>query len=239
MRHALLLLALTALLEAKPAGKDDPMSPFAWGRNLPTYEGKQVRTAVLTLEDPGLAKADAPAAAIRILGGNERGDDGGTILVLLPPGRLQSFAEEFSSKAKGASKGGFGSVAKSKVVQGTFVRIQGEPALLVDLPAASAAQLPKPSELLAAQKGEATSAALQPSKPGWTRKAFLVSQLDQRGKPETTRELQRLVDLENARAARAKEPRTSVRDLTQRARAGETVVIDDPKAKVEWLLAWQ
>lgn len=235
----ILLALLAAAASARPTKKDDPMSPDAWARATATYENKAVRTAVLVVEEPGLVAGDAPAAAVRILGGNDKGEEGGPIIVLMPAARFQAFTSTYSQKDAGKGRSGFGVVAKARVAEGTFVRVQGEPALLWQLPASALAGLAKPSEILAAQAARAREGQMRPAKDGWTRKPFLVSRLDQRGQPETTRELQRLVDLENARAARAKEPRTSVRELRDRASNGENVVVEDPKAKVEWLVTWQ
>lgn len=235
----LLLLTLAAAVAARPTRKDDPMSPDAWAKAGATHEGKAVRTAVLVIEEPGLVAGDAPAAAVRILGGNDKGEEGGPIVVLLPAARFGEFTSTYSQKDTGKGRSGFGAVAKSRVVEGVFVRIQGEPALLWQLPASAAQGLAKPSDLLAGQAALARGEQMKPARAGWTRRSFVVSRLDQRNQPETTRELQRLVDLENARAAKAKEPRTSVRELSQRTRDGDTVVVEDPKAKVEWRITWK
>lgn len=240
MRHLSLLLtcAATALL-AKPAKKGDPMAPDTWKAAPAAFEGKPVRTAVLGLEEPGLVAGDAAAGAVLIHGGTEQDDTGGDIIVLVAPGSFQKFVENYSTRQLGGGRGGFGAVSKAKVAAGTFVRIQGEPALLVDLAAAAAASLPKPSELLKAQADLARGEQLKPSRDGWQRKPFLLSQLDQRGAAETTRELQRLVDLANAQAAKDKSGRVTARDLVAAAKSGESRVIADEKAKVEWLLTWR
>lgn len=234
----LLLLLAVASVAARPTKKGDPMSPSTWAAAPATYEGKPVRTAALLVEEPGLVAADAPAAAVRILCGNEKGEEGGPIIVLMPADRFEGFVRTYSQRDKGKG-GAFGATARSRVIEATYARVQGEPALAYQLPAASLQALPKPSEILATQLARATGEQLKEAKPGWTRKPFLVSQLDKRGKPETTRELQRLVDLANAKAAQAKEPRTSVRELTDRTRSGERILVEDPKAKVEWLVTWQ
>ncbi len=234
----LLLALLAATVAARPTKKGDPMSPSTWASAPATYEGKPVRTTALLLEEPGLVAADASAAAVRILCGNEKGEEGGPIIVVMPPDKFEAFTKTYSKRDRGKA-GAFGSAARSRVIEGTYVTIQGERALAYQFPAAGLQGLPKPSEILAAQLRAATGEELKSAKPGWSRKAFLVSQLDQRGKPETTRELQRLVDLANARAIQAKEPRTSVRELTDRAKSGEKVLVEDPKAKVEWLVTWQ
>ena len=238
MSLRLLFLLLAATVAARPTKKGDPMSPSTWASAPATYEGKPVRTTALLMEEPGLIAADAPAAAVRILCGNEKGEEGGPIIVVMPPDKFEAFTKTYSQRDKGKG-GAFGAVARSRVIEATYVTIQGERARAYQLPTAAAQALPKPSELLAAQLARATGEQLKAAKPGWTRKPFLVSRLDQRGKPETTRELQRLADLANAKAIQAKEARTSVRDLTERARSGEPIVIEDPKAKVEWLVTWQ
>lgn len=235
MRATLLLLA-AALAHAKPARKGDPMAPDTWAAAAAVHEGKPVKTAALRLEEPGLVEADAPAAALRLLGGNEQGEEGGLVIVLVPAGQFQSFAETYSKMEAGKGRGGFGAVAKPRVVSGTFARVQGEPALLVGIPAASAAKLPKPSELLAAQLARAREAELKPVREGWQRKPFLLSRLDQRNQPETTRELQRLCDLANARD---KTRRLTTREAIRLARDGERIVVEDEKSRTEWLLTWE
>ena len=234
----ILLILLAAVASARPTRKGDPMSPSTWAAAPATHEGKPVRTTSLLMEEPGLVAADAPAAAVRILCGNDKGEEGGPIIVLMPADKFETFAKTYSQKDKGKG-GSFGAVARSRVIEATYVTVQGERALAYQLPPAALQGLPKPSELLSAQLARATGEQLKAAKPGWTRKPFLVSQLDKRGKPETTRELQRLVDLANARAVQAKEPRTSLRELSDRAKSGESVVVEDPKAKVEWLVTWQ
>jgi hypothetical protein len=234
----LLLALVAATVAARPTKKGDPMSPSTWASAPATYEGKPVRTTALLIEEPGLVAADAPAAAVRILCGNEKGEEGGPIIVVMPADKFESFTKTYSQRNKGKG-GSFGAVARSRVIEATYVTIQGERALAFQLPPASLQGLAKPSELLAAQLRAATGEQLKDARAGWTRKPFLVSQLDQRGKPETTRELQRLADLANAKAAKDKEPRTSVRELTDRAKSGERILIEDPKAKVEWLVTAQ
>lgn len=231
------LIAAGAL--AKPAKKGDPMAPDTWKATPAAFEGKTVRTAVLGLDEPGLVAGDAPAAAVLIRGGNEQEDTGGEIVVVIAPGSFQKFVETYSTRQMGGGRSGFGALSKARVAGGTFVRIQGEPVLLVDLAPAAAAGLPKPSEMLRTQAELARAEQLKPSREGWQRKPFLLSRLDQRGAPETSRELQRLADLANAQAAKDKTPRANSRDLVAAAKSGETRVIADEKAKVEWLLTWK
>lgn len=240
MRLACLCLTLVAALAtAKPARKGDPMAPDTWKAMPAAHEGKPVRTAVLGLEDPGLVAGDATAAAVLIHGGNEQDETGGDIIALVSRDGFQRFTETYSSRQIGSNRGGFGALSKARVAGGTFARVQGEPVLLVDLTVAAAAQLPRPGELLKAQAELARAEQLKPSRDGWTRKPFILSQLDQRGAAETTRELQRLVDLANAQAAKDKSARTSVRELVASAKSGESRVIADEKAKVEWFVTWK
>lgn len=240
MRHCTWLLCLfAALVMAKPAKKGDPLAPDTWKASPSAFEGKKVRTAVLGLDDPGLVAGDATAVAILIHGGNEQDETGGDIIVVMAPGSFQAFTENYSARQIGGGRSGFGAVSKAKVATGVFTRIQGEPALLVDLTLAAAAQLPKPSELLKAQAELARDEQLKPSRDGWQRKAFILSRLDQRGSIETTRELQRLTDLANALATKEKSPRTSARELIAACKAGEIRIIFDEKAKIEWLLTWK
>lgn len=240
MRSAILIACMLAVgAHAKPAKKGDPMAPDTWRASPAAFEGKSVRTAVLGLEDPGLVAGDAPAAAVLIRGGNEQEDTGGEIIVLVAPGSFQKFVETYSTRQVGGGRSGFGALSKARVAGGTFARVQGEPVLLVDLAPAAVAGLSKPSEMLRTQAELARGEQLRPSRDGWQRKPFLLSRLDQRGATETSRELQRLADLANAQAAKDKSPRTSARDLVAAAKSGETRVIADEKAKVEWLLTWK
>lgn len=237
MRQALMLLVAVTTLVAKPAKKGDLMAPQTWAASPALFEGKAVKTAVLRMADPGLVAGEAPAAVVEIQGGNDQGDEGGLLRVVVPLDKFQSFTAHYSQMEAGKGRTGFGVVAKPRVLQGIFVRIQGEPSLLVDLPATAAATLPKPSELLQAQLQRSREQTLQPVREDWSRRPFLTSRLDQRQQPETSRELQRLADLANAAKTKS-EPRTSTRDLVQRTKAGESVVIEDPKTKIEWLLTW-
>ena len=236
MRLLLTILALAATLGAKPARKGDPMAPDTWAANPAAFEGKAVRTAAIRLEEPGLVAGDAPAAALRMEGGNEQGETGGAVFVLVPPAQFQAFAETYSRMEAGKGRSGFGVVARHKVVSGSFARVGGEPTLLVGIAAAATAGMPRPSELLAAQLARAREALLKPSREGWRRKPFVLSRLDQRNQPETTRELQRLCDLANAAD---KSRRLTARDVIRRAREGEQLVLDDEKARTEWLVTWE
>lgn len=236
MRLTLPILALAATLAAKAARKGDPMAPDSWAANPAAFEGKTVRTAAIRLEEPGLVAGDAPAAVLRMEGGNEQGDTGGVVLVLVPLAQFQSFAETYSRMEAGKGRSGFGAVARHKVVTGTFARVAGEPALLVGLAPAATAGMPRPSELLGAQLARAREAQLKPPREGWQRKPFLLSRLDQRNRPETTRELQRLCDVANAAD---KSRRLTPREVIRRAREGEQVVLPDEKARTEWLATWE
>lgn len=236
MPAVLLALLAAATLAAKPARKGDPMAPETWAAAPAAHQGKQVRTAALRLEDPGLVAGDAPAAVLRLEGGNDKGETGGVILVLVPLGQFQSFAETYSKMEAGKGRGGFGAIAKPRVVEGTFAVVAGEPALLVGISAEIAGRLPKPSALLKAQLDRAREEQLKPVRPGWERKPFLLSRLDQRNQPETTRELQRLCELANAED---KTRRLTAREAVRLAREGELLVVPDAKAKVEWLLTWE
>ncbi len=235
----LTLIFAATVAAAKPAKKGDPLAPDTWKASPATFEGKSVKTAVLGLDDPGLVAGDATAAAVLIRGGNEQNETGGEIIALVSPSGFQKFVETYSTRQMGGGRSGFGAISKARVLGGTFARVQGEPVLLIDLPASAFAAATKPSEMLRAQAELARSEQLKPSRDGWQRKPFLLSRLDQRGATETTRELQRLADLANAQAAKDKSPRMSARDLVAAAKSGETRVIEDPKAKVEWLLTWQ
>lgn len=236
MRAVLPIVLCAALLGAKPARKGDPMAPDTWIAAAANYEGKTVRTAALRLEEPGLVETDAPAAAIRLQGGNEQSETGGSIIVLVPASGFQAFTETYSSMEAGKGRSGFGVVAKHRVLSGTFVRIQGEPVLLVGIAANATAKLAKPSALLVAQLARAREADLRPSREGWQRRPFLLSRLDQRNQPETTRELQRLCDLANARDSSR---RLTSREVIRQVREEGKMVLLDDKAQTEWLLTWE
>lgn len=236
MRLLVPTLLVAATLAAKPARKGDPMAPETWIAAPAAHQGKPVRTAAMRLEDPGLVAGDAPAAALRLEGGNDRGETGGAILVLVPVGQFQSFAETYSKMESGKGRSGFGAIAKPKVLSGTFALVAGEPALLVGISAEAASRMPKPSELLGEQLARAREELLKPSRPGWHRKAFVLSRIDQRNQPETTRELQRLCELANAAD---KTRRLTPREAVRIAREGERVVVPDEKSRTEWLLVWE
>ncbi|GBL44118.1 hypothetical protein EMGBD4_16170 [Verrucomicrobiota bacterium] len=74
-----------------------------------------------------------PAAAVRILTGNEKEEAGGAIIVLLPLEKFQAFVANFSSRQLGASRSGFGALSKAKVVAGTYGTVKGEGVLLYEL----------------------------------------------------------------------------------------------------------
>lgn len=230
-----LLLVAAALAALTPnARKGDPFAADTWRATPAAFEGKPVKTAVLGLEEPGLVASDAPAAAVRILSGNEKDEAGGAIIVLLPPEKFQAFVANFSARQLGSNRSGFGALSKAKVVAGTFVTVNGEGALLYELDAKAAKDLPKPSELLATQLKTA-----DPTRPGWTRKEFNLAKLGTLGAPETPREWERLQALRLAKAGKDKSQRRKAAELIAAVKAGEPTRIDDEAAKVEWVLVWR
>ena len=229
----LLLVATLAALTPN-ARKGDPFAADTWRATPAAFEGKPVKTAVLGLEEPGLVASDAPAAAVRILSGNEKDEAGGPIVVLLPPEKFQAFVANFSARQLGSNRSGFGALSKAKVVAGTFVTVNGEGALLYELDAKAAKDLPKPSELLATQLKTA-----DPTRPGWTRKEFNLAKLGTLGAPETPREWERLQALRLAKAGKDKSQRLKAAELIAAVKAGEPTRIDDEAAKVEWVLVWR
>ena len=229
----LLLVATLAALTPN-ARKGDPFAADTWRATPAAFEGKPVKTAVLGLEEPGLVASDAPAAAVRILSGNEKDEAGGAIIVLLPREKFQAFVANFSARQLGSNRSGFGALSKAKVVAGTFVTVNGEGALLYELDAKAAKDLPKPSELLATQLKTA-----DPTRPGWTRKEFNLAKLGTLGAPETPREWERLQALRLAKAGKDKSQRRKAAELIAAVKAGEPTRIDDEAAKVEWVLVWR
>ena len=233
MTGPLLLVAALAALTPN-ARKGDPFAADTWRATPAAFEGKPVKTAVLGLEEPGLVASDAPAAAVRILSGNEKDEAGGAIIVLLPPEKFQAFVANFSARQLGSNRSGFGALSKAKVVAGTFVTVNGEGALLYELDAKAAKDLPKPSELLATQLKTA-----DPTRPGWTRKEFNLAKLGTLGAPETPREWERLQALRLTKAGKDKSQRRKAAELIAAVKAGEPTRIDDEAAKVEWVLVWR
>jgi len=234
MTAPLLLLAAACLAAAPNARKGDPFAADSW-RAAPTqFEGKPVKTAVLGLEEPGLVASDAPAAAVRILTGNEKDEAGGAIVVLMPPAKFPAFVANFSARQLGSNRGGFGALSKAKVVAGTYATVKGEGVLLHELDPKAVQDLGKPSELLAAQRKTA-----DPGRPGWTRKEFNLAKLGATGAPETTREWERLQALLLAKAGKDKSQRRKAAELIAAAKANEGFRIEDEAAKVEWTLVWR
>ncbi len=230
-----LLLFAAALAALTPnARKGDPFAADTWRATPAAFEGKPVKTAVLGVEEPGLVAGDAPAAAVRILSGNEKDEGGGPIIVLMPPEKFQAFVANFSARQLGANRSGFGALSKAKLVAGTFATVKGEGALLYGLDPKAAKELAKPSELLAAQLRTA-----DPTRPGWTRKEFNLAKLGALGAPETTREWERLQALLLAKAGKDKSQRRKAAELIAGAKAGEGTRIEDEAAKVEWILVWR
>ncbi len=244
MRLALLAVALLTgtLAWAAPrsaAKKGDAMAADSWRAAATSFEGKAVKTNALELQNPGLVSGDAPAAAVKILSGNDKDETGGEVIVLMPPDRFQDFVANFSQRQLGSNRGGFGALSKAKTVNGTFVTIKGEGALLFGLDAKQAKALGKPSEILAAQLQLAKDGA-QATKPGWTAKEFNVAKVGAAGAPETAREWERLQGLLAAQTQAAKQPRWKSKELIDALKAGTPrLTVEDPAAKVEWTLVWR
>jgi hypothetical protein len=234
MTGPLLLLAAACAALTSNARKGDPFAADTWRATPAQFEGKPVKTAVLGLEEPGLVESDAPAAAVRILTGNEKDEAGGPIVVLMPPDKFQAFVANFSARQLGSDRGGFGALSKAKVVAGVYATLQGEGALLHELDPKVAKDLGKPSEILAAQLKSAA-----PKRPGWTSKEFNLAKLGALGAPETTREWERLQALLLAKAGKDKSRRRKPSELIAGAKAGEGFRIEDEAAKVEWTLVWR
>ena len=235
-----LLSGALALAAARPAArKGDPMAADSWRAAATAFEGKAVKTNALEVAEPGLVAGDAPAAAVRILSGNDKDEAGGEIIVLMPPDRFQDFVANFSQRQLGSNRGGFGALSKAKTVAGTFTTLKGEGTLLFGLDAKEAKSLAKPSELLAAQLQLAKDGA-KPTKPGWTAKEFNVAKVGTAGAPETAREWERLQGLLAAQTQAAKQPRWKSKELTDALKAGTPrLTVEDPAAKVEWTLVWR
>jgi hypothetical protein len=244
MRLALLASCLlaAALAGAAPrptAKKGDPMAADTWRAAAAATEGKAVKTNALEVAEPGLVSGDAPAAAVKILSGNDKDEAGGEVIVLMPPDRFQDFVANFSQRQLGSNRGGFGALSKAKTVAGTFATIKGEGALLYGLDAKEAKALAKPSEILAAQLQLSKDGA-KPTKPGWTAKEFNVAKVGAAGAPETAREWERLQGLLAAQTQAAKQPRWKSKELIDALKAGSPrLTVDDPAAKVEWTLVWK
>jgi hypothetical protein len=234
MTGPLLLLAAACAALTPNARKGDPFAADTWRATPAAFEGKPVKTAVFGVEEPGLVESDAPAAAVRILTGNEKDEAGGPIVVLMPPDKFQAFVANFSARQLGSNRSGFGALSRAKVVAGVFATVQGEGALLYELDPKVAKELGKPSELLAAQLKLAA-----PARPGWTRKEFNLAKLGAPGAPESSREWERLQALQLAKAGKDRSQRRKAAELIAGAKAGEGFKIEDEAAKVEWTLVWR
>lgn len=215
------------------------MAADSWRAMATTFEGKAVKTNALEVHNPGLVSGDAPAAAVKILSGNDKDETGGEIIVLMPLDRFQDFVVHFSQRQLGSNRGGFGALSKAKMVSGTFLTIKGEGALLFGLDAKEAKALGQPSEILAAQLQLAKD-GVKATRPGWTAQEFNVAQVGAAGAPETVREWERLQGLLAAQTLAAKQPRWKNKELLDALKAGTPrFTVEDPAAKVEWSLLWK
>jgi len=223
------------------AKKGDPMAADTWRATPSAWENKDVKTAVLEVLDFGVTTSDAPAAAVRIETGTSQDENGGVIIVLLPPERFSDFISNFSAREMGGNRSGFGSLSHAKTFTGTYVTVQGEGVVFYHLDPKVAAKLPKPSVLLQnqlkADKSNPTPATAE--RPGWKQKEFNVAQVGKPGAPETAREWDRLQGLLAQQTAKEKQPRWKTKELQETLQDGRNIIVNDENAKVEWTLVWR
>lgn len=147
-----LMLSSVVLAANRPlAKKGDAMVADTWRANAKQFEAKAIKTAVLSIEPPGLVSSDAPVAAVRILTGNQKDEVGGTIIVLMPLEEFQNFVAQFSQREIGSRRDGTLLGASFPVMNGIYVIIQGEGAALYQLKPEVVLKLSKPSKILADQ----------------------------------------------------------------------------------------
>ncbi len=218
------------------AKKGDPMAADTWRATPANFENKEVKTGVLEVLDFGAVPSDAPVAAVRIQTGTNQDENGGNIIVLMPPEKFSDFVANFSTRQLGANRGGFGSLSKAKTLTGTYVTVQSEGVLCYGLDAKTTKGLPKPSVLL--QNQLTLNQAANNTRPGWKQLEFNVAQVGKTGAAETTREWDRLQTLLAQQTAKDKQPRWKAKELQDALKDGRAITVSDETAKVEWVLVW-
>ncbi len=147
-----LLVASSVLAANRPlAKKGDTMVADTWRANPKQFEAKAIKTAVMSLEPPGLVSSESPVAAVRILTGNQKDEVGGNIIVLMPLEEFQDFVGRFSQREIGSRRDGTLLGASYPVMNGIYVTIQGEGVALYKLKPELVQKLGKPSKILAEQ----------------------------------------------------------------------------------------
>lgn len=154
MKKLSLLLVASSLLAtpawaAKKKLSKDPAHAEAWVADPKTYEGKKVTTSVVAVGDIGMISTASKYAVIPVVTGTSGGISGDTVNVLVATTKAEAFVKSLEPKrVKGG--GAFGSKTAYTAITGTFLILQGEPALVIDevKPEVKAV---KPSALLAKQ----------------------------------------------------------------------------------------
>lgn len=147
-----LLIGSAVLAANRPlAKKGDAMVADTWRANPKQFEAKAIKTAVMSLESPGLVSSEAPVAAVRILTGNQKDEVGGNIIVLMPLEEFQDFVGHFSQREIGSRRDGTLLGASFPVMNGVYITIQGEGVVLYKLKPELVQKIDHPSKILAGQ----------------------------------------------------------------------------------------
>lgn len=163
MRKVLPLLFVALCLGASPAGaatsakkaSKNPAFARTWAADSKAYEGKKVTTSVLEYGDTGMISSESSHAVVPMTTGSATGESGDEIPVVVPTSRLKEFLESCKPIQIGKA-GAFGAKVRYPSITGTFVTLQGEPALVIG-EVNDAVKAIKPSKLLAAQRAADTS----------------------------------------------------------------------------------
>lgn len=130
----LALAALAALcpLEAASNKKKsrDPAHAATWAENPKTYEGKKVASFAFEVGDFGQIASDSTYCAVPVTTCNAKGQAGDEIIVILPSAKAQEWIASITPKANGKA-GAFGKKVTHAPLNGTYVKLNGESALLI------------------------------------------------------------------------------------------------------------
>lgn len=153
-------LSATPVWAAKKKPSKDPAHAETWVADPKTYEGKKVTTSVIEIGGMGMISTASKYAVIPITTGSASGQSGDPVNVIVATSKAEAFVKSLEPK-RVKTGGVFGSKAVYTAITGTFVILQGEPALVIDEVKPELKAI-KPSALLAKQldpkqaQGEAT-----------------------------------------------------------------------------------
>lgn len=203
-----------------------------WKKKPEDYVGKEVKTFVLDIADPGEVMSDAPAAVVPIKTGDKNQDDGGNVLVVVPTGEFSSFCAKFVPDAGGESSS-FGGKIEYKKLAARLGTVNDEPVLFFNIKPEELKDF-SPRDALDKQRGNEKSD--KSSRDGFQKKYFYISKIKANKKPYTRAEFKRLIGLYN-KAQKNKDDRVKEADVLFDAEDDEfSMTVFDEKAKIEWEL---